>query len=227
MSTPFDLRNPGRPVHVGVVLLNTVTEHLDIAPVGFFHNFGKNFIKNLPPFTISDELKSQAIDFVTHWVTEDGTKPGSISGNLNVIPTDSFTTCPPLDIVIIGAGQWGYQPSETEKAYLRKCYAECSAFLSVCVAQQLLLDTGILEGKTATATLSFLPWFRQMSPTTNWVEKRWVRDGKLWTTGGLLNGLDMISAFGREIWGGEGSLVEHLLRTGYFPMRNVDYEDEV
>ncbi|GLA00597.1 hypothetical protein AnigIFM60653_009347 [Aspergillus niger] len=226
MSTTFDLRNPGRPIHVGVVLLNTVTEHLDIAPIGFFHNFGKDFIKNLPPFAISPELRSQALDFVTHWVTEDGKTPGSLSGNLKVIPTDSFTTCPPLDIVLIGAGQMGYQATTTEKDFLRKCYAECSAFLSVCGASDALLATGILEGKTATGPLSFLPLFRQMSPGTNWVEKRWVRDGKIWTTGTLLNGLDMIAAFGREVWGGEGSLVEHVLRTGYFPSRNVDYEDE-
>ncbi|GCB23008.1 isonitrile hydratase [Aspergillus awamori] len=227
MSTTFDLRNPGRPIHVGVVLLNTVTEHLDIAPIGFFHNFGKDFIENLPPFAISPELRSQALDFVTHWVTEDGKTPGSLSGNLKVIPTDSFTTCPPLDIVLIGAGQMGYQATTTEKDFLRKCYAECSAFLSVCGASDALLATGILEGKTATGPLSFLPLFRQMSPGTNWVEKRWVRDGKIWTTGTLLNGLDMIAAFGREVWGGEGSLVEHVLRTGYFPSRNVDYEDEV
>ncbi|TPR02469.1 Major Facilitator Superfamily protein [Aspergillus niger] len=227
MSTTFDLRNPGRPIHVGVVLLNTVTEHLDIAPIGFFHNFGKDFIENLPPFAISPELRSQALDFVTHWVTEDGKTPGSLSGNLKVIPTDSFTTCPPLDIVLIGAGQMGYQATTTEKAFLRKCYAECSAFLSVCGASDALLATDILEGKTATGPLSFLPLFRQMAPGTNWVEKRWVRDGKIWTTGTLLNGLDMIAAFGREVWGGEGSLVEHVLRTGYFPSRNVDYKDEV
>ncbi|PYH70617.1 uncharacterized protein BO88DRAFT_424180 [Aspergillus vadensis CBS 113365] len=220
MSTPFDLRNPGRPIHVGVVLLNTVTEHLDIAPVGFFHNFSTSFIKNLPPFAISDNLRSQALDFVTHWVTEDGTTPGSLSGNLKVVPTDSFTTCPPLDIVLIGAGEMGYQPTTAEKDFLRKCYAECSAFLSVCGASDALLATGILEGKTATGPLSFLPLFREIAPSTNWVEKRWVRDGKMWTTGTLLNGLDMIAAFGREVWGGEGSLVEHVLRTGYFPSRD-------
>ncbi|KAI2977044.1 hypothetical protein CBS147323_54 [Aspergillus niger] len=178
MFTTFDLRNPGRSIHVGVVLLNTVTEHLDIAPIGFFHNFGKDFIENLPPFAISPELKSQALDFVTHWVTEDGKTPGSLSGNLKVIPTDSFTTCPPLDIVLIGAGQMGYQATTTEKDFLRKCYAECSAFLSVCGASDALLATGILEGKTATGPLSFLPLFRQMAPGTNWVEKRWMR--KAW-----------------------------------------------
>lgn len=98
--------------------------------------------------------------------------------------------------------------------------------MSVCGASDALLATGILEGKTATGPLSFLPLFREIAPGTNWVQKRWVRDGKMWTTGTLLNGLDMIAAFGREVWGGEGTLVEHVLLTGYFPSRNVDYEDE-
>ncbi|RAK98746.1 class I glutamine amidotransferase-like protein [Aspergillus ibericus CBS 121593] len=227
MSTTFDLRNPGRPIHVGVVLLNTVTEHLDIAPVGFFHNISRDFVKHLPDAVISEDLKTQALDFTTHWVTEDGTTPGALSGNLNVIPTDSFTTCPPLDIVIIGAGQIGYQATATEIDYLRKCYAECSAFLSICGASDSLLATGILQGKVATGPRFSLSLFRQMAPGTTWVEKRWVRDEKIWTTGTLLNGLDAVAAFGREMWGGEGTLVEHMIRTGYFPTRNVDYEDEL
>ena len=29
-------------------------------------------------------------------------------------------------------------------------------------------------------------------------EKRWVRDGKIWTSGGITNGLDCMAAFMRE-----------------------------
>ncbi|PYI03552.1 DJ-1/PfpI family protein [Aspergillus sclerotiicarbonarius CBS 121057] len=225
MSGPFDLRKPGRPIHVGVVLLNTVTEHLDIAPVGFFHSISTDFVKHLPDTIMPEELKAQALDVIVHWVTEDATTPGVLTGNLRVVPTDSFATCPQLDIVLMGAGQIGYQATSTEKEFIRKCYAECSAFLSVCGASDPLLATGILDGKVATGPRSLIPLFRQMAPGTTWVEKRWVSDGKIWTTGTLLNGLDMIAAFGREMWGGEGSLVEHMIRTGHFPTRNVDYED--
>ncbi|PYH94501.1 hypothetical protein BO71DRAFT_419320 [Aspergillus ellipticus CBS 707.79] len=227
MSAPFDLRNPGRPIHVGVVLLNTVTEHLDVAPVGFFNTISKGFVKTLPDFFISDELRAQALDFVFHWVTEDGKTPGALTGNLNVVPTDSFASCPTLDIVFMGASQAGYQSSTTEKEFLRKCYSDCSAFLSVCVGFESILTAGILEGKTATAPRKFLPILQKMAPGTNWVDKRWVQDGKIWTTGELLNGLDMVATFGKETWGGEGSLVEYMIRDGSFPTRDVDYKDEL
>lgn len=47
-------------------------------------------------------------------------------------------------------------------------------------------------------------------PDVNWVEKRWVKDekvkpagGELWSSGVILNGIDMIVAFIREKYGEE------------------------
>lgn len=72
---------------------------------------------------------------------------------------------------------------------------------------------------------------REQAPEVNWVEKRWVRDGKLWTSGSVLNGTDMMRAFGREIWGGrmggKGGLLERMERVGAWPARDVDFKDEV
>ncbi|PWY73010.1 class I glutamine amidotransferase-like protein [Aspergillus heteromorphus CBS 117.55] len=227
MSSPVDLRNPGRPIHVGVVLLNTVTEQLDVAPVGFFSSIGCDFVKDLPPIAISEELRAQALEFIFHWVNEDGSTPAALTGNMKVTPTDSFATCPPLDIVVIGASKLGYEASSVEKEFLRKCYADCAALLCVCGGFEPVLASGLLEGKVATAPRLFYPGLKQMAPGTEWVDKRWVQDTKIWTTGALLNGLDMVAAFGRETWGGEGSLVEHMIRAGFFPTRDVDYKDEL
>ncbi|KAG7151139.1 hypothetical protein HYQ46_013108 [Verticillium longisporum] len=59
-----------------------------------------------------------------------------------------------------------------------------------------------------------------------WLEKRWVRDGKLWTSGALLNGADMVSAFVREHWGRQqGSLAGITAEVGAWPDRDVDYRD--
>ncbi|GLI81970.1 hypothetical protein PoHVEF18_010368 [Penicillium ochrochloron] len=90
MSSPINLRNPGRPIRVGVVFMNSLTEHLDIAPAGFFACISHKFLNRAPPTLVSDELKSQALDFEHHWVTEDGKTPARLTGNLQVMLTASL-----------------------------------------------------------------------------------------------------------------------------------------
>ncbi|KAJ5459309.1 hypothetical protein N7530_011253 [Penicillium desertorum] len=220
--SPIDLRNPGRPIRVGVILFNTLTEHLDVAPVGYFSSISREFLKTVP---LPDELKKGALDFTFHWVNEDGKTPGKLTGNMEISPTDSFASCPPLDIAIVGAMSFNYQATEAEIAFLRKTHDDCTALLLVCAGFQPALVAGLLEGKTATAPRPFLATMKQSAPGVNWIQKRYVRDGKIWTTGSLLNGFDMVAAFGRENWGGEGTFIGVLTQEGGWPDRDVDYKD--
>ncbi|PYH48545.1 uncharacterized protein BP01DRAFT_353707 [Aspergillus saccharolyticus JOP 1030-1] len=174
---------------------------------------------------ISDASKAHALEFVYHWVNEDGRTPATLTAGMKVVPTDSFTSCPPLDIVLIAAGKVGYEASEAEKAFLRKSYADCAAMLCVCAGFEPVLHAGLLEGKTATGPRFLLPRLRELAPGTTWVEKRWAIEGKIWTTGTLLNGLDMVAAFGRATWGTRGDLVETVIKKGCFPCRDVDFGD--
>lgn len=90
-----------------------------------------------------------------------------------------------------------------------------------------VLAAGILDGKTVTALIPMLPSMRRTAPGTNWIKRRWAQDGKIWTTGSLLNGLDMVAAFGRQTWRGRDrdSLVDHMIQVGYWLERDVDYAD--
>ncbi|KAK0742421.1 class I glutamine amidotransferase-like protein [Apiosordaria backusii] len=233
MSTkPFNLSTPNRTVQVGVVLLGGLTELLDVAPIDLFHSLTPKFLQPFPDAFIAPHLKQQAVDMEFHWVTETGKIPSTnnVSSGTTIVPTDSFDTCPVLDIVLIGAHNTGYNPTNTELSFIRKVYDGCSAFLTVCGGIEVPLRAGILKGKTATGPRFMLDVYRQQAPGTNWVEKRWVSDGKLWTSGALLNGTDMVAAFQREVWGGksltaEDSLVEFLARIGGVPVRDVDYKD--
>lgn len=68
---------------------------------------------------------------------------------------------------------------------------------------------------------------RKASPATNWVQKRWARDGKIWTSGTLLNGTDMVLAFAKEHWEtDENSLITMATRTSGWPHRDVDFKDD-
>jgi len=141
---------------------------------------------------------------------------------------DSFETCPRLDIVLIGANNMGYTPNEAELAFVRKSFEECIAFLTICGGVFVPMVAGLLEGRTATGPRMMLGELRKLSPKTNWVEKRWTRDGKLWTSGTLLNGTDLMSAFCHAVWEdlGDPSLVAYQAQLASWPKRDVDYKDE-
>lgn len=140
---------------------------------------------------------------------------------------DSYETCPPLDIVLMGAQTVGYQPTEADLAFVRKSFESCAAFLTICAGMSAPLLAGILRGRKATAPRFMLEALRRESPEVEWQDKRWVRDdgGKLWTSGVLLNGLELVRAFVEHHWGGEGSLAEFLMAGGSWPNRDVDYKD--
>ena len=125
----------------------------------------------------------------------------------------------------MGAHDMGYMLTEGEKKFIQKCNTESAALLFICGGYIAALQAGILEGKRATAPRPLVPLMQQSNPEVNWVTKRWTKDGKIWTTGALLNGTDMTAAFVTEVWGGEGSLVEFGLRLGGYPVRDVDYAD--
>jgi transcriptional regulator GlxA family with amidase domain len=81
----------------------------------------------------------------------------------------------------MGAYFSGYTPTEAELAFIRKAYTECSAFLTICGGMIPAQLAGVLEGHTCTAPRFLIPELQKQDPRTTWVEKRFVRDGKVWT----------------------------------------------
>lgn len=127
--------------------------------------------------------------------------------------------------MLIGAHNIGYTPNDAELAFVRKMHETCAAFVSICGGVEVPMRAGLLSGKTATGPRVLLPVLRQQAPDTDWVEKRWVRDGKMWTSGALLNGLDLMREFATATWGGEGTLMDYVVKVGALPIRDVDYRD--
>ncbi|KAM0559943.1 hypothetical protein ACHAPJ_003895 [Fusarium lateritium] len=228
MATQLDLAKPNRRIHVGVILMNSETEILDVAPVDFLYGLSQSFWKTNLVGLVPANFESQVLDLEFHWVSKTGSAaPSRLTSGINLVNTDSFETCPPLDIVLIGAHSITYTPDEAELAFVRKAWNDCSAFLTICGGVQVPLLAGILKDKTATGPLVSLDTFRKQAPETNWVGKRWVRDGKLWTSGALLNGMDMMHNFIKHYWGGHGdeSIVGFLSKLGGWPDRDIDYKD--
>ncbi|KAK3072537.1 hypothetical protein LTR53_006636 [Teratosphaeriaceae sp. CCFEE 6253] len=224
MQDPVDFKNPHRPIRVGVIVLNSKTEILDVAPLDIFSGISKEFLPNFPPHLITDRMRKEALDVEYHWVTEHGQDAVLAAGAI-VKATHDFKTCPPLDVVMMGAHVVNYAMTEAEIAFLQKANQECQALLFICGGFLAALQSGLLTGKTGTAPRPMVDHLRQTNPEVNWVAKRWVQDGKIWTSGALLNGTDLAKAFAESIWGGEGSFVDMVMRMGGYPFRDVDYKD--
>ncbi|KAI0972443.1 class I glutamine amidotransferase-like protein [Xylaria arbuscula] len=225
MAQPIDLAKPHRPINVGVILMNAETELQDIAPADMLHGLSRHFVESFPDSLGPPGFKEGAVDLNFLWITEDGEKtPAKLTSGLRILPTHSFKTSPTVDIVIIGAHPIDYTPTEAEFDFVRKSYASCAAFIAVCGGVDVPRLAGLLEGKTATGPRPFLdPWSEQ-SPGTNWVAKRWVQDGKMWTSGTLFNGTDLMHNFVKQTWPSNG-LVEYGSKLGHWPDRDVDYKD--
>ncbi|KAH7108655.1 class I glutamine amidotransferase-like protein [Dendryphion nanum] len=217
------LRNPSRVLHVGVILMGGETEIIDVMPIDMLHGMGKKFIGDFSEM-FGKALVDQAFDMEFHWVNEKG-NTARLTSNIKLEATDSFESCPPLDIVLLGAhNPTMHTLNEAELAYLRKAYQDSSAFITVCGGVLPAQASGVLVGKTATAPRFMLDILRKNDPRTTWVEKRYVTDGKLWTSGALFNGVDLMRAFIIDTWGKEREeLVSMCLEMGSVPVRNVDY----
>lgn len=127
----------------------------------------------------------------------------------------------------MGAHTAGYKPTEGELEFVRKSYDHAAAFLNICGGFETSNLAGVLKGKTCTAPRGMLGMLGEHHPETTWLDKRYVQDGKIWTSGALLNGLDMMRAFVTQTWGNEGpgSLAQYLIQLGHFPNRDIDYKD--
>ncbi|KAK5743303.1 hypothetical protein LTR17_002781 [Elasticomyces elasticus] len=224
MQDPVDLKNPHRRLRVGVILLDSKTEILDVAPIDIFSSISNEFIHQFPPHLITDRMRKEALEVDFHWVTENG-QDGRMTAGGTIKATHDFKTCPPLDIALMGAHDISHTMTPGEVNFLQKVNEECHAFLFICGGFMAALQSGLLSGKTATAPRPMIDHLRQGYPEVNWVAKRWAQDGKIWTSGALLNGTDMTKAFATQTWGGEGSFAEFGMRLGGYPYRDVDYAD--
>jgi transcriptional regulator GlxA family with amidase domain len=202
----------------------------------------KEIVDEFLPGFVSEDMAKQALDIKFHWVTEHGqdgvltagaTVKATVSGahrhttyfGVLISLQDDFKSCPQLDVALMGAHELKYTMTQGEIDFIKKTEQGCAAFMFICGGLFSGLQAGLLKGKTATGPRIMLDMLRREHPEVQWVEKRWANDGKIWTSGALLNGTDMTRAFALQTWGGEGSLAEFGMQLGGYPDRDVDYAD--
>ncbi|KAL8788111.1 MAG: hypothetical protein Q9213_001869 [Squamulea squamosa] len=207
------------PLKVGVLLCGPV-QLMDVAPVDMLGMLDKEYVEfaHLP-----EHIASKALTIEFYFINETGEGPNPMTGGFKVAVTHSSSTCPPLDVLLIGGPPPSYRPSPAIQSFIKTQYAHVRALLTVCTGYIPVLYSGILNNKSATAPQGLLPMLKEEMPNVKWVEKRWVRDGKVWSSGAVANGLELMGAFMREEFKDIGELVEAMLGMADFGVRGEGY----
>jgi len=120
--------------------------------------------------------------------------PVITTGNMKVIPHETFEKCPRLDILVVPGG-WGTRKELNNLVminWLRTRSAEVETLTSVCTGSMLLGFAGLLNGLHATTHWRSLDWMRDSFPAVT-VEygKHVVEDGRVLTSAGISAGIDL------------------------------------
>lgn len=132
-------------------------------------------------------------------------KPGNIKtvNRVEIVPNTVIDSVKQLDILVIPGGVDGTIRAAYDIKLQNwiKMIDEHSVYTtSVCTGGWILASTGLLKGKNATTN-----WYR---PETffakngiTFQKKRYVKDGKYWTSAGVTAGMDMSLAIIQDIFG--------------------------
>ncbi|KAI1206991.1 class I glutamine amidotransferase-like protein [Annulohypoxylon truncatum] len=139
-----------------------------------------------------------------------------------VLPTHTFGTAPPLDVIIVpgGSGVRDINATQPHVDWLRARLDDdddepgLSYVMTVCTGASLLARTGRIAGRNATTNKAAFEWVKSVehAADVNWIAKaRWVVDGRVWTSSGVSAGTDMALGWVEHLFGrneSEGLRVE-------------------
>jgi len=135
-----------------------------------------------------------------HLIWKDVSPVTSATG-LVLTPTTTLTECPPLDVLCVpgGAGINALLLDSEILDFLRHQAAQARYVTAVCTGTLVLGAAGLLRGKRATTHWASLPLLPLLGAEP--VAERVVRDGNLFTAGGVTAGMDFALTLAAEIAG--------------------------
>jgi transcriptional regulator GlxA family with amidase domain len=150
--------------------------------------------------------------------TED---PVRCSNGMIITPHASFNNSPSLDYLLVPGGFGTRVQVENKKLvdYVTKQAKTCKAVLSVCTGSFILHACGLLNGKKATTHWLSLDRLRDLK-NVEVVEKRFIKDGNIWTSSGVSAGIDLALEFIKHEAGeGRASSVQSFAE--YYPSGKI------
>lgn len=184
MSRP-QLTPSSPPLRVGVLYISPV-QFLDAAALDIFGMLTKEYLQacNLP-----SPLLALGISVTIHHITASSIDtPISLTSNTTLHPTASLTSPAvqpgQLDVLLIPGPDPSSIPSSETQSFIRAHAAipTCD-ILTICTGIFPAGHSGILKDRTCTGPRGLLSKLRSDFPGAKFQEKRWTRDGNLWTSG--------------------------------------------
>ncbi|KAG5734027.1 hypothetical protein E4T56_gene5172 [Termitomyces sp. T112] len=195
------IETPTIPLNFGVVLFPGF-QSLDIfGPLDALNTLAFTSPHPLTLSLISSTLSSVSTKLPT-------SSPSSSAFSQSVLPTHTYTTAPPLDVLLIpgGRGVRDLASPHIQDAieFTKKVYPKLKYLITVCTGSVIAAQAGVLDGKRATTNKRAWGWATSMSKQVKWVpHARWVVDGNVWTSSGVSAGLDVAFAWIGEVFGEE------------------------
>ncbi len=153
-------------------------------------------------FTGPLQVMGRLPDSATHIVAK-SLEPVQSDSVLKVPPTVTFADCPDLDLICVPGG-FGIADAMIDPetiAFVRRQGAKAKYVTSVCTGAFVLGTAGLLQGKRATTHWAFTDLLPLVGATPE--KARVVRDGNVFTAGGVTSGIDFALTIVGEIYGAD------------------------
>lgn len=131
------------------------------------------------------------------------TEPVAADTGLMLVPHESFAGCAQLDMLVVPGGPGTGDAAEDPEVvdFVRRQAAAARYVTSVCTGALILGAAGVLKGRRATTHWAAHHWLARLGAAP--VKARVVRDGNLFTGGGVTAGIDFALTIAAEVAGPE------------------------
>jgi cyclohexyl-isocyanide hydratase len=163
------------------------------------------------PYEVLARTPNSTVDLVARTLD-----PVKTDRGLQIVPTVTYDTCPPLDVIMVpgGPGQQDLMEDEAALGFLRKQAAGAKYVTSVCTGSLVLGAAGLLKGKRATSHWAALEHLKLLGAIP--VSEKVVIDGNIVTGAGVTSGIDFALTLA-AILEGEQAAREIQLQIEYDP----------
>jgi cyclohexyl-isocyanide hydratase len=137
------------------------------------------------PYEVLARLPNTVVELVART-----REPVTTDRGMQIVPTTTYSDCPPLDVIMVpgGAGQQDLMEDEAALAFLRKAAASAKYVTSVCTGSLVLGAAGLLKGKRATSHWSAVDHLALLGAIPT--HERVVIDGNVVSGAGVVSGID-------------------------------------
>jgi cyclohexyl-isocyanide hydratase len=137
------------------------------------------------PYEVLARLPDTKVELVARTLA-----PVTTDRGMQIVPTVTYETCPPLDVVMVpgGPGQQDLMEDEAALSFLRKQAATAKYVTSVCTGSLVLGAAGLLKGKRATCHWAAIEHLKALGAIP--VSEKVVIDGNIVTGAGVTSGID-------------------------------------